>query len=51
MERSDEENRDSGQDCDVGRHDWPHCTTTSKLQLRYRTPIAKECQKSSSIEV
>ena len=47
MERSDKEKRASGQDGDMGRYDWPHRTTTSKLQLKYRITITHEYQKSS----
>ena len=37
----------SGQDGGMGKHGLPCCTTTSKLQLKYRTTITQECQKLS----
>ena len=37
----------SSQDGDIGRHGSPLHTTTSKLQLKYRTIITQECQKLS----
>ena len=37
----------SGQDGGVGRHGLPLCTTTSKLQLKYRTTSTQNHQKSS----
>ena len=37
----------SNQDVSVGKHSMPLCTTTSKLQLNYRTTMTQNCQKSS----
>ena len=43
--------RTSGQDGGVGKHGLSLRTTTSKLQLKYRTTIAQKCQKTSWVEV
>ena len=37
----------SGQEGGIGRHGSPPHTTTSKLQLKYRTTITQNCQKLS----
>ena len=36
----------SRQDGSIGKHNLPPHTTTSKLQLKYRTTITQNCQKS-----
>lgn len=37
----------SSQDGNVGRHGSPLCTTTSKVQLKYKTTITSKHQKLS----
>ena len=39
--------RTSGQDGSIGRRGLPPRTTTSKLQLKHKTTIVHNCQKSS----
>ena len=41
----------SGQDGGVGRHGLPPCISTSKLQLKYKTTITPNHQKSNWIKV
>ena len=41
----------SGQDCGIGKHGSNPCTTTSKLQPKYRTTIIQNCWNLSWMEV